>query len=110
MREQERTDDERERLQAEKDRPKAENEDSAFEKARMKKWEDEEKDHRARLIKLETDSAERLRLSEKQRETEVLSRDLNKKQSSVLQSLQKLRQLHRPGGLLIEFRVINGRV
>ena len=85
MREQNRTDVERERLQAEKDRLKAENDHRAFEKARMKKREVEEKDRQARLIKLEADSAERLRLSEEQRETESLSRDLNKKQSTVLQ-------------------------
>ena len=84
MREQDRTEVERERVQAEKDRLKAENDHRAFERARMKKWEVEEKDRQARLIKLEADSAERLRLSEEQRETKSLSRDLNKKQSTVL--------------------------
>ena len=59
MREQERTDVERERLQAEKDCLKAKNEHRAFEEPRMKKWEDEEKDRQARLIKLEADSTER---------------------------------------------------
>ena len=87
MREQDRTEVERERVQAEKDRLKAENDPRAFERARMKKWEVEEKDRHVRLIKLEADGAERLRLSEEQRETESLTRNLNKKQSTVLQSL-----------------------
>ena len=105
MREQDRTDVERERLQAEKDRLKAENEHKAFEKARMKKWEDEEKDRQARLIKLKADSAERLRLSEEQTETEALSRDLNKKQSTVLQSLQKLDNSTDPEAYLLNFEL-----
>ena len=56
MREQVRTEVERECVQVEKDRLKAENDHRAFERARMKKWEVEKKDRQARLIKLEADS------------------------------------------------------
>ena len=81
----------------------AENDHRAFEKARMKKREVEEKDCQARLIKLEADSAERLRLSEELRETESLSRALNKKQSTVLQYLQKLDNSTDPKAYLLTF-------
>ena len=69
----------------------------------MKKREVEEKDCQARLIKLEADSAERLRLSEELRETESLSRALNKKQSTVLESLQKLDNSTDPKAYLLNF-------
>ena len=105
MREQDRTEVERECVQAEKDRLKAENDHRAFKRARMKKWEVEEKDRQARLIKLEADSAERLRLSEEQRETESLSRDLNKIQSTILQSLQKLDNSTDPEAYLLNFEL-----
>ena len=71
----------------------------------MKKWEVEEKDRQARLIKLEADSAERLCLSEEQKETESLSKDLNKKQSTVLQSLQKLDNSTDPEAYLLNFEL-----
>ena len=69
------------------------------------KWEDEEKDLQARLIKLEADSAEQLRLSDEQRETVALSRDLNKKQSTILQSLQKLNNSTDPEANLLNFEL-----